>query len=144
MSEFHERLRKVRQYRAYSQKCMAQLLEITESGYAHWEQGRTEPNIQALRTICQILKVNSDYLIGIENEINNTGEPYCADNTPRSTSSKTYSTEINCIAKRIQFLRTLKNESQQQLAIAIGVAQSAISQWENEINEPKATYILRL
>lgn len=68
MSRFSERLKEARQYKGYSQKFMAKLLEITESGYAHWEQGRTEPNVETLRRICQILDVRSDYLIGLENE----------------------------------------------------------------------------
>ena len=60
---------------------MAKLLEITESGYAHWEQGRTEPNVETLRRICQILDVRSDYLIGLENEdgTHNTDDLFYSD-----------------------------------------------------------------
>ena len=51
---------------------------------------------------------------------------------------------METIADRIKFLRTLEGENQQQLATAIGVAQSAISQWESRTNEPKASYIVKL
>lgn len=51
---------------------------------------------------------------------------------------------METIAERIKFLRSLEGENQQQLANAIGVAQSAISQWESRTNEPKASYIIKL
>ncbi|MBR2871525.1 MAG: helix-turn-helix transcriptional regulator [Clostridia bacterium] len=41
-------------------------------------------------------------------------------------------------------LRLEKNLSQQQLAKQIGVSQKAIDFWERGINEPKATYIVKL
>ncbi len=41
-------------------------------------------------------------------------------------------------------LRVEKGLSQQQLAKQIGVSQKAIDYWEREINEPKASYIIRL
>ena len=48
------------------------------------------------------------------------------------------------ISDRIKEIRIEKNIDQKTLAKAIGVAQSAISQWENGINEPKASYIVAL
>lgn len=83
MSKFSERLKEARQFKGYSQKFMAQLLKITESGYAHWEQGRTEPNTETLRRICQILDVKSDYLIGLEDEdgSHNLDSLYYSDGT---------------------------------------------------------------
>ena len=48
------------------------------------------------------------------------------------------------IAERIKELRDEKKINQSDLAKEIGVAQSAVSQWEAEINEPKASYILLL
>ncbi|PWM73120.1 MAG: hypothetical protein DBX59_05345 [Bacillota bacterium] len=44
----------------------------------------------------------------------------------------------------IKELRTEKGLSQKALAAAIGVSQKAIDFWEREINEPKASYIVRL
>lgn len=48
------------------------------------------------------------------------------------------------IGKRIKELRQLKNISLLALSKAIGVDKHAIIFWEQEINEPKATYIVRL
>ena len=47
-------------------------------------------------------------------------------------------------AERIKELRQEKNLSQSVLAQKIGVSQKAIDYWERGINEPKATYIVRV
>ena len=48
------------------------------------------------------------------------------------------------ISKRIYELRKDKNISQSTLAKEIGVTQKAIDFWEKGINEPKASYIIKL
>lgn len=45
---------------------------------------------------------------------------------------------------RLKELRIEKNISQQKLANIIGVTQKAIDFWEKNINEPKASYIIKL
>ena len=45
------------------------------------------------------------------------------------------------IAQRIKELRKANNVSQKKLAEAIGVDKRAVIYWEQEVNEPKATYI---
>lgn len=47
-------------------------------------------------------------------------------------------------AERLKELRQERCLSQIALSKAIGVSQKAIDYWEREINEPKATYIVRL
>ena len=44
----------------------------------------------------------------------------------------------------LYFLRKEKGISQLQLAKEIGVTQKAIDFWEKDINEPKASYIIKL
>ena len=48
------------------------------------------------------------------------------------------------IGKRIFELRKEQGLSQQKLAEKVGVTQKAIDFWEKGINEPKASYILKL
>ena len=48
------------------------------------------------------------------------------------------------ISTRIKELRNENNLSQQNLAKQIGVSQKAIDFWEKGINEPKASYIIKL
>ena len=45
---------------------------------------------------------------------------------------------------RLRELRTDKQMSMKQLAVAIGTTDAAISNWENGINEPKISYVIRL
>ena len=47
-------------------------------------------------------------------------------------------------AERLKELRQERSLSQIALSKEIGVSQKAIDYWEREINEPKATYIVRL
>ena len=51
---------------------------------------------------------------------------------------------IDNFANRIKQLRQENNISQQKLANEIGVTQKAIDFWEKNINEPKASYIVKL
>lgn len=45
---------------------------------------------------------------------------------------------------RIRDLRTEKELTQPQLAKALCVSNCIVSKWENDLMEPKATYIVRL
>lgn len=47
-------------------------------------------------------------------------------------------------SKRLYDLRTDKTLTQSQLAEKIEVTQKAIDFWEKSINEPKASYIIKL
>ena len=48
------------------------------------------------------------------------------------------------LGKILKELRNEKSPSQQELAKQIGVSQKAIDYWEREVNEPKASYIVKL
>lgn len=65
MIDFSDLLKQARTDKGYTQKKVAELLNLSESGYAHWEQGRTEPSIEMLRKICIALDVSSDYLLNL-------------------------------------------------------------------------------
>lgn len=45
---------------------------------------------------------------------------------------------------RLKELRTEKKLTSIELAKQIGVTKGTISFWENEVNEPKATYIIKM
>lgn len=48
---------------------------------------------------------------------------------------------MKIFAERLRELRTEKNLSMKDLAKEIGTTDAAISNWENEINEPKISYL---
>lgn len=51
---------------------------------------------------------------------------------------------VNNFQNILKALRIDNNLSQQKLAEQIGVTQKAIDFWEKGINEPKASYIIKL
>ena len=59
----------------------------------------------------------------------------------KTTIIKLMKTEFS---KRLYDLRTEKNLTQSQLAKHIQVTQKAIDFWEKSINEPKASYVIKL
>ena len=61
--KFCENLREARKSCNLTQKQVATALNVVESCYANWEQGRTEPNVEMLRKLGVILSVSIDDLI---------------------------------------------------------------------------------
>lgn len=63
---FCENLKNARKFCNLTQKQVAEKLGVVESCYANWEQGRTEPNIEMLRNICNIFGISIDELVNGE------------------------------------------------------------------------------
>lgn len=64
--KFNERLKNIRKECGLTQKDVYEKLNISPNGYASYEQGRTEPNIETLVKLCNIFNVSADYLLGID------------------------------------------------------------------------------
>lgn len=60
---FCQSLKEARRACGFTQKQVALQLEVVESCYANWEQGRTEPNIEFLRKLSKIFNTSIDDLI---------------------------------------------------------------------------------
>ncbi len=60
---FCENLKLARKAVGLTQKQVAEKLNVVESCYANWEQGRTEPSITALKLLCKIFNVSLDDLL---------------------------------------------------------------------------------
>ena len=69
MKEFCERLRELRLSRGLSQRDTANLLGVSRSAYANYEQGTREPSFVLLVRICREFHVSSDDLLGIVDDI---------------------------------------------------------------------------
>lgn len=63
--EFKDRLKDIRKERNLTQREVVKFLGCSLNKYASWEQGRTEPDIDAIRQLCQILEVSADDLLGL-------------------------------------------------------------------------------
>lgn len=64
--EFCQNLKEARKQCGLTQKQVASSLDVVESCYANWEQGRTEPNIDMLRRLGKLFSVSIDDLINGE------------------------------------------------------------------------------
>ena len=60
---FCKNIKEARKACCLTQKQVAELLNVVESCYANWEQGRTEPNIEMLRNLGNIFNISIDELI---------------------------------------------------------------------------------
>lgn len=61
--KFCQNLKDARKQNGLTQKQVALALNVVESCYANWEQGRTEPNIEMLRKLSVLLNIGIDELI---------------------------------------------------------------------------------
>ncbi len=60
---FCNNLKEIRKACNFTQKQVAKKLDVVESCYANWEQGRTEPDIKNLRKLTEIFNVTLEELI---------------------------------------------------------------------------------
>lgn len=65
MSEFPNRLKKMRKNVSLTQKEIAIKLNIQRVTYSHYETGRSQPSIDTLVLLSCILNCSIDYLVGI-------------------------------------------------------------------------------
>lgn len=62
---FKEKLKELRQERRFSQRTIAEALDIAVSTYANWEQGRTEPSIYDIYRLIEIYGIEANELFDI-------------------------------------------------------------------------------
>lgn len=60
-----EKIRNAREDMDLLQSDMAKMIPMNQSNYSKIERGLQEPNIEQLRRICQILKLDPRYLLGL-------------------------------------------------------------------------------
>ncbi|HEN4299209.1 TPA: transcriptional regulator [Streptococcus agalactiae] len=130
LTNFPQKLREERKKRGYTQEEMAKLLAIGQSAYAKWENGRTEPTLDNIIKLANILDVTVDYLLGRSDNFSNT--IVLSKNNMKSFS------------KRLKELRLEKNQTQQQLADELGVNRVNVTRWEKGNTEPSFSKLIEL
>lgn len=129
LTNFPQKLREERKKRGYTQEEMAKLLAIGQSAYAKWENGRTEPTLDNIIKLANILDVTVDYLLGRSDNFSNT--IVLSKNNMKSFS------------KRLKELRLEKNQTQ-QLADELGVNRVNVTRWEKGNTEPSFSKLIEL
>ena len=64
--KFKERIATAINGSAYSQKQLAEMLNISESNITNWKKGENLPSLDVLYKLCKILNESADYLLGLE------------------------------------------------------------------------------
>lgn len=67
-----ERIKNARTNKHYTQKELAELLNVKSTTVSGWELGRNEPSIETLKTLAQKLNVSFDYLAGVNSQAPNS------------------------------------------------------------------------
>ena len=65
---YRTRMRNLREDRDLTQKEVARVIQKSQQGYSHIEEGRAELKIDDLIKLCQFYGVSADYFIGIRDE----------------------------------------------------------------------------
>ena len=67
MKIVRENLRIFRKLKNMTQEDVAKKINVTTAAYSNYEQGRRQPSIEVLRSICEVLECSADEIIGIDN-----------------------------------------------------------------------------
>ena len=65
---YRQRIRALREDRDLTQKQVGALINKSQQGYSHIEDGRAELKIDDLITLCTFYGVTSDYVIGLSDD----------------------------------------------------------------------------
>jgi transcriptional regulator with XRE-family HTH domain len=66
--DYRTRMRALREDNDLTQKQVGAILNKSQQGYSHIEDGRAELKIDDLITLCRFYGVSADYFIGLSNE----------------------------------------------------------------------------
>ncbi len=64
--DYRTRMRNLREDRDLTQKAVGAVINKSQQGYSHIEDGRAELKIDDLIKLCQFYGVSADYFIGIK------------------------------------------------------------------------------
>ena len=65
---FNERIKKQRQKLRYTQRELADKVNVSPQVISNWERGYTEPSAEDINKLSEILQTSTDYLLGRTNE----------------------------------------------------------------------------
>ena len=68
--DYRTRMRHLREDHDLTQRDLGRILNKSQQGYSHIEEGRAELKIEDLVKLCNFYGVSADYLIGLSDEKN--------------------------------------------------------------------------
>ncbi len=87
---FKDRLRAARMHRGMTQQSMADVLGVALRTYQQYEQGKTFPSYDSLRSLADVLDLPTDWLLGRDEYLASSGASFDAPRTfpPRRPKSR--------------------------------------------------------
>ena len=120
------RIKELRKQKNMTQKELAKQLQIADSTLSYWEQGRYEPDIDALKQLSSFFQVSIDYILcsdlseeeesdkDINSVVGEARKLYQVDNNnalPNRGEFKGLSEEeINKLAEYAEFIKSQRNK----------------------------------
>ncbi len=65
---YRQRMRDLREDHDLSQADVGKVINKSQQGYSHIENGRAELKIEDLVTLCRFYNVSADYFVGLKDE----------------------------------------------------------------------------
>jgi len=66
--DYRQRLREIREDRDLTQEEVGKVINKSQQGYGHIENGRAELKIEDLIALCRFYRLSADYLIGMTDD----------------------------------------------------------------------------
>lgn len=66
--DYRQRMRNLREDHDLSQADVGKVINKSQQGYSHIENGRAELKIEDLVTLCRFYNVSADYFVGLTDE----------------------------------------------------------------------------
>lgn len=124
------RLKTIRRINGYTQKQIAELLNITQRTYSKYETGELSIKISQLSKLSNFYKVSTDYLLGL----------ISIDN--KKFKSQEYHEDV--LIRNLKFLRYEHNYSQRKLSELINCSASLISMVERKESKVQIDMLVSL
>lgn len=65
---YRERMRNLREDRDLTQREIGMIINKSQQGYSHIEEGRAELKIDDMIKLCKFYKVSADYFVGMKDK----------------------------------------------------------------------------
>ena len=123
-----DRIKDIRKDRDITQEYIANYLNIKSKTYSKYETNVNIPSLEIIYNISKLFELNIDYVIGLTDK-------------RIKTNYSNYNKEL--IANNLRALRDSKKLSRQQLAMKLGITQSCIHRYENELSNPSLPIVYK-
>ena len=148
------RLKELRLSRNLKQQDVADMLGLTQSAYAFYEQGKREPTTLTLQKLAQIYNVSTDYLLGLTDNPNSGLKspddslslpiPQESEDAVGSSQQFSFNLSAQLLSQRLIHLRKERGFTQRQLADLIRISPSTYNQYEVGRLKPNYDVLMNL